>query len=63
MNILRGALKMIGVCILADFSCTEVCTRMNLRHLRWIVDCILRCISSMFQAGGFASCAFDLSLD
>ena len=38
MSILRGALKMICACILADFACTGVCTRMNLRHAWWIVD-------------------------
>ena len=54
---------MIGACILADFACTGVCTRINLRHAWWIVDLILWCISPMLQAGDLAGCTFDLSSD
>ena len=38
MSILRGVLKNVCACILADFACTGVCTRMHLQNIRWIVD-------------------------
>ena len=54
---------MIGTCISADFACTVVCTRMNLRHAWCIVDWIVWRISPMLQAGDLSGCAFDLSSD
>ena len=63
MSILRGSLKMIGACIFCDFACTEVFTRMHLRHVRWIVDCILWCICPMLQYGDLSGCVFGLSSD
>ena len=54
---------MIGACILVDFARKGVCTRMHLRHVRWIVDCILWCICSMIQYGDLAGCVLGLSSD